>query len=121
MKTSTKTYILWGFFVTMICLVVTCNSGESSEDSIKESEVIKEALEEAVEEKVEEVKVVVEEKIEEVKEVIEEKTEKVIEEKAEELIEEIIPIKLPSLPKIEELPIELPVIAPEDTKEEATE
>ena len=110
MKTNTKTYILWGFFITMICLGITCNSVKSSSKStdVKEPE--------AIEEVVEEVKAVVEEKIA----VIEEKAEEVIEEKIEEVIEEIIP-ELPSILEIKELPIEPPTVTPKDIQGEATE
>lgn len=118
-QTMTKSYILFGAFMLTIITVITC--GDSSSDvDVAEPKTI-DTVKEVVEEKVEEVKVVVEEKVEEVKEVVKEKTEKVIEEKVEELIEEVIPVELPSLPKVEELPIELPEIAPEDTKEEAVE
>ena len=43
----------------------------------------------------------------------------------EEVIKEVIPIEIPSLPKVEDLPIDVPEITPEiapkDTLEEATE
>jgi len=118
-KKENLKYVWLAVFVTMVCTVYTCqgDNGGSSTIEVKKTEPIQEVIEE----KIEEVKVEVEAKVEEVKEVIEEKTEKVIEEKVEELIEEVIPVELPSLPKVEDLPIELPEIAPEDTEEEATE
>ena len=120
-----KSYILFGAFLLTVVTVITCGDNSSQSVSPAKTTMTTETIEKAVEEKVEEVKVIVEEKVEEIKEVVEEKTEKVIEEKVEEVIEEIIPVELPKLPKIEELPIEIPEIIPEvapvDTKEEAVE
>ena len=124
-ETMKKSYILFGAFLITVVTVITCGDNSSQSVSPAKTTMTTETIEKAVEEKVEEVKVMVEEKVEEIKEVVEEKTEKVIEEKVEEVIEEIIPVELPKLPKIEELPIEIPEIIPEvapvDTKEEAVE
>jgi archaellum component FlaF (FlaF/FlaG flagellin family) len=124
-ETMKKSYILFGAFLITVVTVITCGDNSSQSVSPAKTTMTTETIEKAVEEKVEEVKVIVEEKVEEIKEVVKEKTEKVIEEKAEEIIEEIIPVELPKLPKVEELPVEIPEIipeiAPKDTLEEAVE
>ena len=136
MKKEKVTYILFGVFLIMVVGVMTC--GDSSDTKATPALKPVEKVKEIVEEKVKEVKADVEEKVEEVKVKVEEKVEEVkekVEEKVEEVIKEIIPIKLPDLPKLEEIipdveeaPIEVaPVeVAPveeveEEVEEEVTE
>ncbi len=89
-------YILFGIFVAIIIILISCNN---KDEGIKQSHDIEplpntEWIEEEVELKVEEVKEVVEVKIEEAKEVIEEKLEEII----------------PNLEILQEIPVEIPTV-----------